>query len=677
LNPSARVSTTGLGAPATRREVGWKLLGVFASSRVRTRITFAIILFVSICLSLTWLVREPFFQSPDENAHADYAFTLFTARGLITERGHGTGTDTNPLIRYLEVATGYRTMRHNLDGRVPHGYGTVPFFRAIDAAAPHVGRDYERYDNGRIPFVATIYSYFYYVLEALMIALGAGLSGGSITIEFLLARLFNVLLLACTLTLSFATFRELRLSPRLALTLTAAIGLFPLTSWMSAYIQPDNLSFAAVSLAFYLSVRLRSSPRALQSAALLGLALGLLSLTKAQYFVAVGMPIVLNSTLRFARRWSAWPRWIAFCCLLLGPAAVGVLSVEAITARGDRQIAGLFIMGGDPIGQAFLHGLLPLLGYLGGALTRAWISFFYSGFTFYGFWGEFSWERVLISFGSPQATALVFAILAGASFIVGALLGVRLIFRVIPGLVGVARGRGFMAAARLAAADVPLNAYAIFLIIMLGINVASDGAAAGEGRYWLPFMLPMLLCAVVVAPRVLPRRLATAAGLSFATGALVYAAAAAIAAQAALTARFYEPLTDPRIKESLALIRRVGPYDTPAAKGGRVLSIARSGRVRVEGVAIDSGADLPASRVMILLDGKVAAVAPVGLPEPRVAGNMADRSLLRTGFVAWLDLRSTSLGRHRLSLAVPERSRTAPYPSASHVDFNLTDSGSQ
>ena len=220
-------------------------------------------------------------------------------------------------MRYLEDRSGFRTIRYNPDGRVPAGYGSAPFYRAIDAGAPHVAADFLANDGGRVPWVARVYPYLYYALDAVAIGAAALVSGGSAVAEFFGARLFNVVLLGVSLILTYLTLCELGIRRPWRLGLLAAIGWFPLTTWVSAYVQPDNLAFSAVALVFYLSVRLRREPDALRAALWLGLAFGLLAMTKSQYFVAVALPALADRTIRSAPALRTVSRRFAYAALLV------------------------------------------------------------------------------------------------------------------------------------------------------------------------------------------------------------------------------------------------------------------------------------------------------------------------------------------------------------------------
>jgi hypothetical protein len=662
--PRPSVATTE--EPARVRDIRFRSRGT-----ARARFALAAIVALSLAVALFWVVRMPLFESPDENAHADYAFTLFATQNFVPTAGRIPATDVDPLVRYLGDAVAFRTMRLNPDGRVPAGYGSRAFYRALDADAPRVPRDFLADDGRRVPYVATTYSFLYYALDAMAIAAGGVLSGGSATIEAFAARAFGLVLLACSLLLSYGILRELRVRVRVALGIVATIGLFPLTSWVSAYVQPDNLSFTAVSLALYSALRLRREPDQLRAAAWTGAVLAVLALTKSQYFVAVALPVLTDRVLRFAARPHPWSRWCAFAVLIGAPLLLADLVLRATIAGTGSQVAYLVSANGNPLAAPAHAGLPALAVYIAQTLVKAWTSFFYNGFTFYGYWGEFSWNRTQIVFGPPLVTASIYALLGACSVLVGLLVAVRLAFGVWPRLLRVARARGVPSALRLLASDVPLNAYLLFIGIMLVVYVGTDGGLAGEGRYWLPFILPAILCAVRYAPKALPsRRLQNVFATTFGAGLLAYSALGVFAAPAAMEARFYAPAPSrPNEGETWALVQRLGAQRITAFETHDEPTFAPGSRVAVEGVAIDSRSGLVPRSVEILVDGRPRVRASLGTPKPRIVAAMHDDLLLGSGFTATLDLRGLAPGPHELQLAIGERDRAAPHLSRAHVRF--------
>src|SRR5262249_47861753 len=109
----------------------------------------ACIIAASAALSTYWVFLVPIFESPDENIHADYAFSLYSAGRLINLRepwlpwnSHPTGTrfDRDLVFHvytlYLTKATDVERIQFNPQVMAPKGYGTAGFFAALDRDAP-------------------------------------------------------------------------------------------------------------------------------------------------------------------------------------------------------------------------------------------------------------------------------------------------------------------------------------------------------------------------------------------------------------------------------------------------------------------------------------------------------------------------------------------------------------
>jgi len=664
------------------------------------RLAAAAIVAVGLALSLVWVFRVPFFQSPDENAHADYAFALFTSHAPILARDARAATDVHPTIRYLEDASGFRAMRYNQDGRVPGaiehagaGYGSPEFFQRVKRGAPHVSADFLKHNGGRVPWIARQYAYLYYALDAVAIAVGTLVGGGSVLAEFFAARLFNVALLCITLALTWLTLVELRLNSFLRLPLLAAIAWFPLTSWVSAYVQSDNLAFTAVALVFYLSIRLRRESDVVRPALWLGLALGLLVLTKPQYFAAAALPAFAERTLRSAPRLKSPGGWAAFLALVVGPAILCGLSTVWVSAGAGHQFAQSVSANANPLAFMWAKGVLPFVGYVLEQLANAWRTTFYYGLPFVSYWGMISWTGYRFEFGSPQFTDFVFTLIGLVTQIIAVMMVVRTTL-VWARLATVARRRSTYAAARLLASDVILNSYFLFGAVIFIVLISTGGQLGTQGRYWLPFILPASLCATVYAPQLVRRQRSRRflAG-TFAGGLFAYSIVGTFAGFTALEARFYESPPEINHLEYQARITRLGPYNLylPQSEPLRL----SNGKYPVDGWAIDSRTGRPAISVDIRIDRtppvhhrdiildaftKNDAVGtaryPVnsilatryGLRRPDAVDRLHDDDLLHSGFTATLDAARLSPGVHRLSLDVVERDPLYPHPSRASVN---------
>src|SRR5262249_33286029 len=182
----------------------------------------------------------------------------------------------------LIANTNSRAMFWHFEAKAPPGYGTSEFYNRLDNGAPsESGENMEGApkDKLRLEDLIGEYPFGYYAAVAAWMGMLHRFSG-RLTVLFFGARIFSVLLLIPSLLLVYAVARELRITKKRALLFTGIVAFFPLTTFVSSYVQPDNLSFMAVMLCCYLALLVRRKPEQVRLMALLGIALALLLATK-------------------------------------------------------------------------------------------------------------------------------------------------------------------------------------------------------------------------------------------------------------------------------------------------------------------------------------------------------------------------------------------------------------
>lgn len=500
----------------------------------------------SAAVSLAWVFLVPIYQSPDEPVHLDYALCLYEHGGLfrandvaaaqrVMEAPRFRGRPyifylLHPYSLYLADRTELATVHFNAAARMPPGYGTAAYFAELDRDRPPRPARIEA-----PPAQAYYYPFGYYGLLALWIA-GVRQFSDSLVVTLFAARTFSTVLLVVTLLFTHATLKALGYRPRFRLLLTAIIGVFPLTSFISSYIQPDNLGLTLASAAFYCSARVRRDGATATALAGLGLALGALLITKLHFFVAVAVPVAaMLATTLFARRAGlvAWLRTAA----LVGLPSLATGSVYAWT------IWGLDYHPLKSVATRHGHGVVAFLTFLSDGLGRA-VHNYYSGGTHDTFWGTFGWADTPLVIGGPNVDYLVRFAVQGFTWILLALTLVRL-ERVASRLWRVARRGRKVLALRIACSDPITNSYFLFTVLMVALYVRTDNIFAAQGRNWLPFLLPIFLTALVYAPKALSLRASRRVLSGVATAALaIYTAAACGSAPATLRARYYAPGCD-------------------------------------------------------------------------------------------------------------------------------------
>lgn len=518
-------------------------------------------------LALRWVFLVPVFQAPDEPRHFDYAMALrdggfrkavpFDPRAL---------NCAHPWTRYLVDSTDSDTVIFNQTAKVAPDYGTRAYFRAIDRGAPPLGE----VRITRPPDLAAVYPYGYYLSLAGWLKF-VGLFTGRVTVIFFAARIFSVMLLACSLVFCYLSARELRIGRGTALTATAIIGFFPLTTFLASYIQSDNLAFTLVSVGLYQALRTARRGGRVVDLATLGLTWGFLLATKPHYFVClVGASLPLLASRIRPRRWP-------LAAVLLAASSPLLWSVHAWVVRESGSYYSA------PVPMAY--PVYTTLERLGKALND-----YFRLTTHLSFWGVFGWLDAPLELAAPPTLFPTIRYLAmGGTWVVLALTLVRM-ERVASRLVRLAaRGRRW-AALRIVASDPVFNTFALFYGLMIYAYIRFDNLFGAQGRNWLPLMLPIILTAIRYAPRGLTLRGSRRAAAALATGGLLaYVAVGSYYGVRAIEKRYYMPtrhyvLDEARLPAEPTEVRgltwsgREG--DSQGAGASLSYKLARASRVR-------------------------------------------------------------------------------------------------
>jgi hypothetical protein len=291
-------------------------------------------------------------------------------------------------------------------------------------------------------------------------------------------------------------------------------------------VQPDNLSFTLISVAFYLAVRAREAPDSLRWIGLLGLTLGALLITKQHFFLCVLLPTAAMLATRM--NGIAWRRRLELAVLLLLPALL-TGSLHLWLTWGSTSYY-------DPPAAYTTN----FFSYMLQGFKRAFLDY-YAGMTHDSFWGLFGWlDTPLVIRGKNTTEAVQFIIQAFAWVILGLTLwrleqvGSRLVR-----LNG--RGRRGLAV-RLAFSDPLLNGYFLFTAFMFFIYIRIDNRFGAQGRNWWPLLLPIFLAAITYAPKALMLRKSRLALSGVVTSGLVlYGAVGSYYALPSIEQRYYGP----------------------------------------------------------------------------------------------------------------------------------------
>ncbi len=596
----------------------------------------------------------PPFEQPDELAHADYAFTFFDAGRPFHVEAPRLRTEVSKQATYLAGAVGYRAMRYNPFATVSSEYGTAAFFRSVDAHAPARS---ERAPAPRadMPYVAGLYPAGYYALEAGTMLLASTLTAGSLVAAFFAARLANVALLGITLVAAYVVFRRSGLGGTTSLVAVAAVGFFPLESWVSGYIQPDDLVATLFTVTIALSLRSRRHARAPGDAPYatfvgIGLLIAATAFTKVHYAFALWLVVVPAMALRIRRA----KRLVDATALLVACAALPALAYElattALTPLGHIVSARAWVASAG-VRSPSLAGALASVLRNG---LRTFGDAYFGGAAFAGFWAHFGMHGVTFFPGRSGSIAsrgivVLSAITVALFIVVESKIAVR--------LARVARKRSLLAALRLAVSATPVNAYCIVSAMLIGIAAVANGGLALQGRYWLPVVVPLGVVLFVQLPKYLNVAARRRTGLALATFAATFAIVASLFGLAAIQRAFYgAPHAEPTV-DSLADIDRV-------IVAGRALNdvdgatVTYDRTVGLSGYAVDMITGLPAAAVILTIDGRVRDVRNIFRPDQHLVTAFDDDALLRSRFDFTVRTEMLSPGTHVVICYITDRKAT-------------------
>jgi 4-amino-4-deoxy-L-arabinose transferase-like glycosyltransferase len=287
-------------------------------------------------------------------------------------------------------------------------------------------------------------------------------------------------------------------------------------------VQPDNLSFTVVSVAFYLAVRAREAPGSPWLIGLLGLTLGALLVTKQHFFLCVLLPTAAMLATRM--NGIPWRRRLEVAALLLLPSLLSG-SLHLWLTWGSTNYYGPPATSTTNFFNYALNGFMD----------------YYAGITHDSFWGVFGWlDTPLVIRGKNTTEAVQFIIQVFAWLILGLTLwrleqvGSRLV------RLGWRGRRGL--ALRLAFSDPLLNGYFLFTVFMFYIYIRIDNRFVAQGRNWWPLLLPIFLVAITYAPKALTLRRSRLALSAAVTGGLsLFGAVGSFYALPSIEQRYYEP----------------------------------------------------------------------------------------------------------------------------------------
>jgi hypothetical protein len=558
-------------------------------------------------LSTFWVFLVPFFQSPDEPAHFDYAISIYNAHRLISRGDGQSDWIVSPYTKYLMKVSDYGRIAGHSPMHVPASYGTRAYYTRIDAGAPSLQQ--QTPSNGRVNYIVRLYPFGFYALEALWMGAAATLTH-SMADVFFAGRILCVLLMMLGLYFNYRTALNLGIGRWTSVALVGAIGLFPMTSLISSYIQPDNLAYALVSAALFFATQLRKGTPSPVRIAPFGIALGLLAITKYHFFLSVALPAALLTAALLLRTKTPAGKAIAVFTWLVAPAiallCVQHWAVDSGTAVGRTAPSDINL---EYIRSIAAQGIGPAIHYAVTSPLAAFLGCFVSGICAAGYWQVLGWGDTPIVIGNTTVEAWIRGAIALITLAVTAVVVFYCIRNAVKLLFAAARGH-LHAAVIIAAADPVINSYLCFAAIMVALYVMTDNVFGVSGRHWYPYIFPAFLCFVWYAPRALAKRHARTSAILACT-LLAYSVVAAPFAAIDAAQRYYGPdsgryeISDPAPGQILGQgIGALWPlqdgiYNFAASRGQ--FSFRRGSIVAVSGAAMKNERT-GASNVAVLVD---------------------------------------------------------------------------
>lgn len=623
-------------------------------------------------LSAVWAFVVPIFQAPDEPAHFDYAISIYNAHGLVRVSDGRPAWIASPYTKYLMRATDWERVVSHSSMRAPAGYGSHAYFARLDAAAPSMRTPTA--PNGRVNYIAPYYPFAFYGLEALWMH-ATTLLTGSIAAAFFAARLLCVFLTMLGLYFNYRTALNLGIPRWTSVALVAAVGFFPLTTFVSSYVQPDNLAYMLVSAALFFATALTAHQLQRPTFVALGLSLGLLAVTKYHIFIAVAIPVLALAAVRLIQSQLPPPRRWALAAIAVSP-TVALLFVQYMAV--NRGAGAANVMRSDLTSNYLLgvmaQGIVPALRYAVVSGAAAFMDCFVTGGCAATFWQTIGWVDTPIVIVSPSVE-LWLRTAIGVSSLVTAVILIFFVCRNSLRLITAALRGHVRAALSVVTGDPVLNSYLCFMALIIALYIASNNVFGAEGRQLYPFIFPAFLCFVWYAPRALRKEHRTASGI-LAGALLVYAFVGSAYATADLRHRYYGP-SDARyvvtmpparelVQETDGMLFPIESAEYHVNGSNFPFSFAHGTRLLAAGSALLPGSREVPSTVAVLVDGRL----PLPVLTSQYSYNVAEATHdLADGYSAFyaplstLELRD---GAHVVTAyaRVPGTDRYDPIPPA-------------
>ena len=633
--------------------------------------TAAILISVSIATYWAWSV--PIFQYPNEDLHTDYMFCIYSRQKLIRPYAPKVYL-AHSFTKYLSNATDAQLMEGNEFAKAPKDYGSKEFFRNLNLHAPKV-------EIIGCPGLAGRYPVGYYALTAFWITL-VSLFNSSLTTLFFAARFFSVFLFAIGMAFSYLALRELGLSYWRASLAITAIGLLPLASFASSCIQPNNLSFAAVSACFFFALRWRNHTNNLFLVCL-SVALTMLFLAKYQFYFCATLSIVIMIIAKDTLLRAMPVVRLRHLALTLIPSAVtGALQTWIYNKTWQYPV---YL---SKTKTAMYSGSANLKNQFWDSITSTLHSLLYfDGDCFKSFWRCFGLMDTPIIIGNTTFTHIFFDIIHVASIIITILSLVSLI-RIWYSLLNLLRKRHHRLSFYIAFSNPLITSYFIFLLGIFALAFVSYGGFLLQGRHLFPFIVPLFWIVTMLAPRFLfNRNWRRNLFLLITIALLFYSLLGSYFTIKSIQQRYYGkiiPISIDREKlipvpiyascaiETCDYIRKTPSFEQNTHPLKIPLIVPSACPLIINGWAIDFPQRQLASAVLVFIDGKEFLPAVYGLESSIAVAALQDESYRYSGFGLIIPTKPLSPGWHILNLKVISNDKKFLYGTDKIIKFFIS-----
>ena len=604
-----------------------------------------------VALACIWTNLVPAFQSPDEPAHFDYAYSLATAGRLMRAADGPAGYD--PRVQIFMRNADLKRIAFHVDERVPKSYGTRAFYERIRReTGAYRGYSPLQSNTVRSPLMS-VYGFVPYVLYAV----AAYPFRDDVVASLAACRFASIAFTGFAIFMWSRILRRLHVRKAHALALIAVVAFFPLTSFIGSYVQPDGVAFLIVSALLLVTLRIRDGCVDARHAFAFAVLVAALYGTKLQFAVAVGFATIVPVAIAYTRNASVRMRAFAASILLV---SVATMIVATRWVMQDSNSTSYF-QGRRTLTSALVeHVPTGVTTFLSTEFRVAMSNLYGGGISQQSFWGLFGWLDTPIRIVNYHITDGVSrfetfgTVLVIVTIAASAILGLRRLVRV-------GRRRSVGIAFRLASNDPAFNAYLLFVTLFIVLFVVSGDLFRAQGRDLYALEVVAFACASWYGARAFPRRWRRAYSRLVLVSLATLSMASSAFALTTIEDRFYRHLAvgpnpdltrvSSKIAQTDVIYDSVDVTGKPHSQGPfSTLRLAKNTQIAIRGWAYDQDANAPCRGVYTVVDGRFERLLTYGIERPDV-GRAYDSFVMDfTGFEDTIDLSGFRSGRHTIAL---------------------------